>query len=362
MKVNREYRLRDQGDRLLGIEIEMEGQRLQPDSIKYWDMKPDGSLRGEAMEYVLKQPCMLGQDEQRLKTLITALENNRAVLKPSERCGVHIHINCQQLWHTEVLNFVICYLILEDLMAGYCGEDRVGNLFCLRGRDAEYLIDSLCHAAARGSFRGMMTNDLRYSGLNMTSLKKFGSVEFRTLGTPKDLMSITIWIRMLLAIKKFSAQFVEPVEIIESISAGGAVEFLRQALGDDAPMVENGDAEASIMDGIRRVQDIAYMAVKELRDAPPEPMKDKGVIRENGEFVVADDIGDIPLDVGRAAAHLGGRDNINFWADMARDPPPPPPEPVKPMKKKVKRPRAEWDDGINEWVVREVEINQEEDR
>ena len=371
MKVINEYRLKDQGERLLGIEIEMEGNRLEPPAIKYWDVKPDGSLRGEAAEYVLRQPCMLGQEEQRLKTLIDTLEKHGSNLVPSERCGVHIHINCQQLWHTEVLNFVLCYLILEDLMAGYCGDDRVGNLFCLRGRDAEYLIDQFCHAAVRGSFRGMMVNDLRYSGLNMTSLKKFGSVEFRTLGTPKDLMSITIWIRMLLAIKKFSAQFDEPIDIIESISAGGAVEFLRQALGDDAPRVERGDAEASIMDGIRRVQDIAYMAVKEDKKAnasAPLPRVYRGVDDQGFPDLVQPREPELIRPRGARIFEEGGAVPPDLWAEMDqlnRGAPPvnaPQAPKAKRAARKAKRPQAMWNEGVREWEVRNVEIDQEEDR
>ena len=41
----------------VGIEIELEGHGLPRMDFEYWRAERDGSLRGEAVELVLKKPC-----------------------------------------------------------------------------------------------------------------------------------------------------------------------------------------------------------------------------------------------------------------------------------------------------------------
>lgn len=251
-------------DREVGIEIEMEGRNLAFGS-RTWNVKGDGSLRGTGAEYVLISPIPSKNVYKILENLEKTLAKNGATLTPSNRCGVHIHVNCQHMWFTEVLNFVITYLILEDLLLEYCGEDRVGNLFCLRSSDAEELITALVNASGVGTFRHMMRDDYRYAGVNLVSLHKFGSVEFRSLGTPAKLTDITRWVEMLLSIRDFAISFKHPSALIESVSEGGAAEFARDVLGDNIKYINTSNMEDRVLAGIRRVQDIAYLCINEKR-------------------------------------------------------------------------------------------------
>ena len=149
----------------------------------------------------------------------------KSKLMPSDRCGVHVHINMQQMTKKQVLNFAILYYILEDVLINYCGNDREGNLFCLRAKDAEFIIKMLQVFAQRinsaGHFGRLIYPEYKYSALNFSALPKFGSLEFRSLKTPANVTKIEEWIKILLCVKDASLTFDNPPDICEVFSSKG---------------------------------------------------------------------------------------------------------------------------------------------
>ena len=123
----------------IGIEVEMEGSYLGGEKIKGWLREGDGSLRGHSVEFILNSPLSEKKAYIKLDALYKSLKNN-SHMDPSNRCAVHIHINCQNMEIKEVYNYISLYLILEDVILSWCGEEREGNLFCLRAKDAEWLM------------------------------------------------------------------------------------------------------------------------------------------------------------------------------------------------------------------------------
>ena len=91
-------------EKQIGIEIEMEGRHLNlpPSSIPLWEKENDGSLRGESIEYKLKQPLPLSKIDHAFKQLTKSAKDNEAKFNPSLRCGIHVHINCQDLTENQV--------------------------------------------------------------------------------------------------------------------------------------------------------------------------------------------------------------------------------------------------------------------
>lgn len=254
-------KMQAQGDREVGIEIEMEGEHLNIRAAG-WDTKDDGSLRGDAYqqraEYVINPPVKRKHVQDQLNVLADALKNAGSELHPSDRCGVHIHINCQKLTEQQVINYLTLYFILEDLLVHYCGEDRVGNLFCLRSSDAEDVLLAIVEAAKIGTLRNIQNDNFRYASVNVTSLYKYGSLEFRAMRSPVDFSVIKEWVDILLAIKDKSLEYGTPRDIVESFSALGANQFTQQVLGDLAKRLPMENADRLIIAGVRRAQDIAY--------------------------------------------------------------------------------------------------------
>jgi len=250
-------RYKTDGD--VGIEIEVEGRHL-PMRVKYWNTEEDGSLRGlETAEYVLKKPSTLVEAEMALKELEDAYVLKDTVVDDSVRAGVHVHINSQDLTIIELYNFITLYIVLEELLVKFCGEFREGNLFCLRSSDADTVIRELQAAARSGDFMRLVTDNLRYSSMNLKALGVYGSLEFRAMRGTRDLGLILQWARILLNLREVAKTFQEPSEIIRRFSAGETDGFLQKCLGDDlAPFIEMEGRKAMLVSGMRRAQDVAF--------------------------------------------------------------------------------------------------------
>lgn len=268
-KIGEIFEVVDQGDREVGIEIEMEGQRLPLVFDRIWTVTRDGSLRGESIEYVLKRPCRRDQVKSRLKILKDAFKKNRAILLPSDRCGVHIHINCQQLTFVETMNFALLFLTLEGLMVKWCGPEREGNMFCLQSTEAEILTVKLHEAWQYQDFRYIQDDQFRYAALNFTALGKYGSLEFRSMRTTKNMKDIETWISMLLRIFDASRGFDQPRDIVGALSNQGGRDFCDFIMGDYAELLQCPDMDELLMNNIRLVQDIAFAEIRKPRKRRP---------------------------------------------------------------------------------------------
>ncbi len=242
----------------IGIEIEMEGENLQGNFHKWWAAVGDGSLRGAALEYVLRVPCERGKVMQRLTYLQDSLKHAGSKLEPSDRCGVHIHVNCQDLTSQEVINFAILYLIFEDILVKWCGEQREGNLFCLRASDADRIIQGLVRCRQDDSLNHMQRDEYRYGAINLSAIQKYGSVEFRAMASPKNFESINTWAQMLLKVQDASRLYKEPHEIIEDLSRTGGGPYVRRVFQEYAKELRCPELQDLCLDGVRRVQEIAY--------------------------------------------------------------------------------------------------------
>ena len=263
-----------QPEELIGIEIEMEGQNLNFPNNPGWFMKGDGSLRGDSMEYIIRGAKKPEDVPKYLDKLIRALMINNlergvapAVLTPSDRCGVHIHVNVQHNTFFEVFNFIFLYLMLEKVLVEYCGESRTGNLFCLRSSDAEYFIDKMIMCRKNSDFEHLFPgrDTLRYASVNPGAIYKFGSVEFRALRTPKDLTTIYEWVKILLRVKDASIQMLDdPADAIEGYSKYGEDRYFDLIMGDMAPVLRKKvkDIDQKMLDGMRLTQDIAYTDIE----------------------------------------------------------------------------------------------------
>ncbi len=157
------------------------------------------------------------------------------------------------------MNFASLYLIFEDILVKFCGESREGNFFCLRMKDAEYLLVGLLECMIRGDFNSVIGGEYRYASLNMNALRKFGSLEFRGMRSPEDFMDIETWTNILLKLKDAAQEFETPREIIEQLSMDGVQQFTRKIFGDQYSLVQCHDMEDLIMDSVRYVQNYAYV-------------------------------------------------------------------------------------------------------
>lgn len=252
----------------VGIEIEIEGKNLP--GCQYgnppppWVYKVDHSLRGDEFgEYVLTDPIMFSEVPGALSKLWDSFEKHKTKFDDSNRTSVHIHLNCQR-WHINRLaGFAAMYFCLEEVLTEWCGEHRVGNLFCLRAQDALAIITWMKKFINHdGEYQ--LPEGLHYAGLNPQALNKFGSLEVRTLRGVSNPNVIQDWVGIFERLYKLSGEYRDPREICYLFSQNGPRAFFDTLLGDKAQVVRQGvgmtseQIDESMYAGIRRAQDIAF--------------------------------------------------------------------------------------------------------
>ena len=246
----------------VGIEIELEGKGFPRRMEDYWEYHTEGSLRaahGDQAEYALKEPIPRDRVRAALLLLNKTLKAEGATVVESQRTAVHVHLNMQGLPMKKVYAVIILYLIFEDLFAEYTDASRKGNVFCLRMKDAEKFVDMLSKAAKDDEYTAFGdTGRYRYSAVNVCSLRKFNSLEFRALHGTTDVGTITKWTELLLALK--DADYDNPQEIFRDFSALGPTRFTRKIFGEKVEYfgVKIADFSEQLWENLWLVQEIGY--------------------------------------------------------------------------------------------------------
>ena len=217
---------------VFGIEVEVEGNNLPTEDHKaLWKVTKDGSLRGEANEYILKRPLELGEAKFAVEHLGNLLANSQ--LHMSFRTSVHVHINIQNMYITQLKRFIYVSFLLENLLAEFSGEGRVGNRFCLRVCDAEYQIAMIkaCISAA-GTIPRFMNEECKYAAINLVPIRTQGSVEFRTMQGTTDSDTINTWLEILNKIYKFALSDSRSCKELSDLVVASPSKFLEEVMGE----------------------------------------------------------------------------------------------------------------------------------
>lgn len=243
----------------VGIELEFEGSRLSVEGFeKYWTKCADGSLRGESAEYVLSKPLARKDIRAALDNLDECFRRDRTIINETFRAGTHIHINVQELTLPQIINLLTIYFMFETTLIKLCREDRLGNHFCLRGKDASGLINMLYKAVTNGVLHGFSSDHYRYGAVNVTSLPKFGSLEFRALESSTDWGKLEAWIDMHLCIKDAAVRFKDPAFILGTASSQGFEEFGKSVFGPLWKVLKTVYDEQDVNEGVWEIQSVVF--------------------------------------------------------------------------------------------------------
>lgn len=198
----RYFGMKEQGG-LFGVEVEVEGLNL-PRAIEGFDVKDDGSLRGESAEYVFSSSKSFVETLRALNKLSKSFDNSK--LDMSFRTSVHVHVNVQNLNHNQLCKFLYLAFLFENPLVNFCGPSRVGNRFCLRVVDSFYKIGELEQIFEKGFQYIQDQGRVKYSAINLHTIAKFGSVEFRSMRGTISYDVLSKWIKMLNALYIYSQQ------------------------------------------------------------------------------------------------------------------------------------------------------------
>lgn len=265
----------------IGLEIEVEGNVFPKTNEWYddnddfhqeaderipeqWKYVEDGSLRGEDnAEYVLVKPIKFDEVPIALKALWDMFDECGSVLSDSNRTSVHVHLNVNEFHLNRLCSFIALYTAVEEVLTNWCGDHRVGNLFCLRAKDAPAILSKARSFLTTGLVHHL-DDGLHYSGLNLHAISKHGSIEIRTMRGVKDPEVIQTWVDILRRIYDMSDAYEDPRAVCEMFSGGGSERFLRYVLGGNTDRVvqECGmspdEINNSVRQGIRMAQRLCY--------------------------------------------------------------------------------------------------------
>ena len=209
---------------LLGLECETEGHRLPQIENAFWNTVPDGSLRN-GLEYVSK-PLKETQVGTALTKLHKEITDQGGQVDYSFRCSTHVHINVLDLDHNQLMSMIFLYMMYENVFMNFVAEERVGNRFCLRFQDAQYLTSEVSHFFQRTrqgnlahAIGGLRQERLKYAGFNLYTLRKYGTLEFRALEGTNDRQKILNWVKAIIALRTVSTDYNDPVALYNDFLA-----------------------------------------------------------------------------------------------------------------------------------------------
>lgn len=193
---------------LIGVELEVEGERLFDDpATKAFAAVHDGSLRG-GMEYVLKKPLDHAVALNACKALFKEMDAREARTNYSFRTSTHVHLNVLDMETSQVMNLIYLYMLVEPMMMNCVAEHRRGNRFCLRFFDSEAL--SVKFADIIRDFHRiyhLSQDEYKYSALNLATLAKYGTVEFRALEGTRDEAKLESWFKTITNLRSVALEF-----------------------------------------------------------------------------------------------------------------------------------------------------------
>jgi len=193
-KLHPEYKMINP-DLIVGLELEIEGWEHEEPQHRGFSFTSDGSLRGPSIEAITK-PTRSKFVPQLLEGFFGHFEVSKK--NYSERCSVHVHVNCQDLTKQQLRNVCMIYQAVERVLFSWIGEVREQNIFCIPWYQ--------CNISSRFVYKFLSNTDetvrrwQKYTALNLLPLREQGTIEFRHLEGTCDLHRITTWLNFIGAI------------------------------------------------------------------------------------------------------------------------------------------------------------------
>lgn len=214
---------------LIGMEVEVEGNNLPQEIPSYWKVETDNSLRGEAKEYILKRPFDPKSVSKAIDILVKATANSE--LHFSHRTSVHVHINVCSLTRNQLINFLFISYFFDKTLSRFGGREIKGNRFALRISDAEGQLQLFSKLACKKE--SWIVPDIqsgKYAAINLAPVRKYGSVEFRSMRGTLDPVVLKNWVSMIVALYNFSLKFSTIKEMMYGF-IDNEIEFTKKVFG-----------------------------------------------------------------------------------------------------------------------------------
>lgn len=222
----------------IGIEIEVEGENIPKAAFGIWKCEPDGSLRGDGMEYITKRPVPVGDIKGHMEEMNAEFAKLNAKAFDAHRGSIHMHVNVQPHTVEELFGLLFKWTMIEGLWMHMCGPTRENNLFCTQGGstgDIQQFCREMLKCHRTDSYHRWPERG-KYSSLNTNPVSTYGSVEFRTFASTIDadtVVKYARWCDNMVDVgtstdlgnltKEWKSVLDEPLAFVASIFGGDAV-------------------------------------------------------------------------------------------------------------------------------------------
>ena len=215
----------------IGIELEIEGRNLPNErdiniGKKFWTTHRDGSLRGENFEYILDKPIKAEEISEAIARVYSAFAKRASALTLSNRCSTHVHYNIGGTKINEVTCMIVLWTTFEKALVDYCGDLRKTNHFCLSSFDSPDVVEGWATALDTGYFT-FPEEQYKYASLNLATIRKFGSLEVRTMRASEAPQEIIDWTKFIYALFEYAKRIEDPVNIAGMVSADGPLSMFQ---------------------------------------------------------------------------------------------------------------------------------------
>ena len=183
-------------DRYIGLEKELESMEMiqGPDSLKYWRVDEDGSLRNNGRELKFSKPLKNNGIILAIKELDRLFKENFSTPTHSMRTSDHFHVNIRDFNEEELKNLHQNILVLEQSLfnLGKLKFDRKHNPYCI---PHWIYFQEYTHVFPEESI-GNYFELPKYLSMGFNS--RFGTIEFRMFESSTTITEILRRINTLL--------------------------------------------------------------------------------------------------------------------------------------------------------------------
>lgn len=239
-------------EQIVGVEIEVEAVPQHSDWYtdhlsKLWMPKTDGSLRGNALEFVT-QPILIGALLPELEKFyeVTGFKDTPNF---TDRTSVHVHCNVTDMTFQQVSALCLVYSIVEELLFDFVNNYQTENKY----RDTN--LYSVPWNQCRMSME-VVTRLLRdptsvrhwqkYTALNLLPIRTYGTVEWRHMHGTANMDKLRKWLNVIGAMMEFAKknEFGAVVETVKKLNDTSAYrKFFTDVTQDFIPYQTTGDSK-----------------------------------------------------------------------------------------------------------------------
>ena len=234
-----------------GVELEFSNaETILPSEVSYlWHIDTDHSIRGphpRELTFAGALPPTLAE-----AAILALPDMGLGGFEINNTCGAHVHVDVRDLTASELRNVLFLYLVVERTLYRYCGAGREASNFCV---PLSRTLSEVFAPFLRSEVPDI-PNNIRYCGLNLAAVRKFGSIEFRMHPASKVITDIINWVNICCAIKVHGRKYHTAKDVYRRCLLEPE-EFLRSVFGDLVDLLYvDGTTKEELLEGIMDAKD-----------------------------------------------------------------------------------------------------------